>query len=373
MLSKERGVLPREKSVQGFSQAESYVGYKRFCTGDVIMNKMQAWNGVFGLAESSGIVSPDYAVFRPYPNVVDARFLVYLLKDPIYAGIFSGISRGMGTGFNRVHPEQFLKVPVSLPSLEEQNRIADYIDKEVGKINELTSKKRRLTSLLNERIDSSILQHVGSSQLVDCENGSPIFPIRRALSKVSRPPATGVDVITAYRDGQVTGRGTRRAEGYTLSASTEPQGQYVHVGDVVVHGLDGFAGAIGTSETAGNCSPVYHVCVPNAGGNALYLGRLLRLLATQGYLGNFATSTRERAVDFRNWDLFGRIPIPRTPPAEQHEIGEWIAKIRPLREVIERSIARAAERRQSLITAAVTGQFDVTSASGRNADEEVEA
>jgi type I restriction enzyme S subunit len=164
----------------------------------------------------------------------------------------------------------------------------------------------------------------------------------------------------------------RRAEGYTLSAATDPQGQYVHVNDVVVHGLDGFAGAIGTSEASGNCSPVYHVCVPVGDGDSRFLGRLLRLLALQGYLGNFATSTRERAVDFRNWDLFGRIPVPVVPAAEQQAIGELITKLRPLREAIERSAALAAERRQALITAAVTGQFDVSTASGRNVTDGVQ-
>lgn len=197
--------------------------------------------------------------------------------------------------------------------------------------------------------------------------------MKRLISKVVRPALQDHGIITAYRDGQVTERSSRRAEGYTLSASSEPQGQFVRVGDVVIHGLDGFAGAIGASEAEGNCSPVYHVCVPSTEGDARFLGRLLRLLAIQGYLGNFATSTRERAVDFRNWDLFGRIPVPVVAREEQEEIGRWIAEVAPLREVIERSAALAAERRQALITAAVTGQFDVSSASGRGVTDGVSA
>jgi type I restriction enzyme S subunit len=116
---------------------------------------------------------------------------------------------------------------------------------------------------------------------------------------------------------------------------------------------------------------VYHVCVPTGVQDARFLGRLLRLLALQGYLGNFATSTRERAVDFRNWDLFGRIPIPVVNVEDQREIGDWITKLRPLRKAVARSEALAAERREALITAAVTGQFDVSTASGRNVTEGV--
>ena len=235
----------------------------------------------------------------------------------------------------------------------------------------MVSKKRHLVTLLNERIDSRILQHVGASKLAHPATGLHALPIRRLLTKVTRPPVADAGVITAYRDGQVTERAARRADGYTLPSDTAPQGQRVKVGDVVVHGLDGFAGAIGTSEAAGNCSPVYHVCVPKGDNDARFMGRLLRLLALQGYLGNFAISTRERAVDFRNWDLFGRIPVPEVSAVEQREIGNWISQLRPLRTTIERSASLAAERRHALITAAVTGQFDVTTASGRNVTEGV--
>ncbi|WP_327688137.1 restriction endonuclease subunit S [Streptomyces tubercidicus] len=297
-------------------------------------------------------------------GVMDPVFVGYALQNAEARSYFE--RSAVGSTMGNLNTEIVLGLRVPNPTMGEQRRIADFLDGETGKLFDLVTKKRNLIALMSERIDSRVLQHVGDSRLVRSTVGAPALPIRRVLSKVVRPAVMDLGTITAYRDGQVTDRATRRAEGYTMSASTEPQGQNVQVGDVVVHGLDGFAGAIGTSEACGNCSPVYHVCVPLHDGNSRYLGRLLRLLALQGYLGNFATSTRERAVDFRNWDLFGRIPIPVVAAAEQHEIGEWITQVRPLREAVERSAALAAERRLALITAAVTGQFDVSTASGRN-------
>ncbi len=273
----------------------------------------------------------------------------------------------------RINLDVAREIRIPVPDIEEQRRITDFLGAETGKIDHLVSKKRRLVELLEERNDSRILRHVGASALVAGSTGVPVQPVRRLLAKTVRPSVAGVGTVTAYRDGHVTERSLRRAEGYTLSGSTEPQGQYVVPGDVVIHGLDGFAGAIGVSEAFGNCSPVYHVCQPQGGGDPHFFGRLLRLLALQGYLGNFATSTRERAVDFRNWELFGRIPLPDVPVEEQREIGAAIRRIRPLRELVERSAALAAERRQALITAAVTGQFDVSTASGRNVTEGITA
>ncbi|MFE9022247.1 restriction endonuclease subunit S [Streptomyces sp. NPDC007808] len=341
--------------------------------GDVLLNITGASLGRVSRApEDLGEANVNQHVCIIRPNAeADSRYLAYTLSSrPVQEQIFELQVGGNREGLNFDQVGN-LTVPAALT--EEQCRIANYLDGELGKLHDLVAKKLRLVSLMDERIDSRILQYVSSSELVRPSTGSPVLPIRRALTKVNRPPVSSLGVITAYRDGQVTERSLRRAEGYTLSASSDPQGQNVQVGDVVVHGLDGFAGAIGTSEAVGNCSPVYHVCVPSGDGDARFMGRLLRLLALQGYLGNFATSTRERAVDFRNWDLFGRIPIPVVPADEQREIGAWITRLGPLRGVITRSVELATERRQALITAAVTGQFDVSTASGRNVTDGVTA
>jgi type I restriction enzyme S subunit len=97
------------------------------------------------------------------------------------------------------------------------------------------------------------------------------------------------------------------------------------------------------------------------GSDPVFLGRLLRMLATSGYLGLFASSTRERAVDFRNWDLFGRIPIPKVSAAEQREIGDMLRSIAPIRVAVERSTELAREHRRALVTAAVTAELEISS------------
>ncbi|MFF3310027.1 restriction endonuclease subunit S [Streptomyces sp. NPDC002952] len=377
-VSRYLGVVPRINLTDDLSRAEDLSNYKVCAHGDIVVNRMSAYQGAMGMSSHAGLVSPDYMVLRPGP-LVYGKFLHYLFRSAWFTGEVVQRLRGIGSvGLGnvrtpRINPDEFGAIPIPLPPLQEQQRIANFLDVETGKIDDLLSKKRRLINLMNERIDSDVLQHVGASNLVRATTGVPALPIRRLLTKVVRPAIAGFGVVTAYRDGQVTQRESRRAEGYTLTVSAEPQGQHVLAGDVVVHGLDGFAGAIGASDANGNCSPVYHVCVPKNDGDARFLGRLLRLLALQGYLGNFAISTRERAVDFRNWDLFGRIPIPVAPTAQQREIGNRISQMSPLREAVERSEVLAAERRQALITAAVTGQFDVSTASGRNVTDGVTA
>jgi type I restriction enzyme S subunit len=299
---------------------------------------------------------------RPRAGITDGRFLGWWARSAFGSGLFASLAGG--ANIYHLSAERVRAMRVDLPPVVDQRRIANFLDAEIGKLDKLVSHKAKLLELLEERIDNSVLGYIGDSQIVRCKAEFPVAPIRRLLLKHRRRAIPRAEIVTAFRDGQVTARSLRRAEGYTLSASAEGQGQYVEAGDVVVHGLDGFAGAIGTSEASGNCSAVYHVCGPRGSGDSVFLGRLLRVLAKSDYLGLFATSTRERAVDFRNWDLFGRIPIPDVPLHEQMKIRDLVRSVGPLRAAIERTDELAKGRRQALITAAVTGQIDVTTARG---------
>ncbi len=298
---------------------------------------------------------------RPRNGITDAKYLGWWARAAYASGQLAAIASG--ANIYHLSSERVKGLPVHLPPIDEQRRIAGFLEAETGQIDSLISSQRRALELIDERIDCQILDLIGNSRLV-ADDGTPSAPLRRLLAKRDRPTMLTDEVITAFRDGQVASRSMRRSEGFTLTGSAEPQGQGVRVGDVVIHGLDGFAGAIGESESDGNCSPVYHVCTPLNGGNSAFYGRLLRVLAVSNYLGLFAISTRERAVDLRSWDLLGRIPVPQVDVELQHKIGNLVTSARPLRQEVGRLIERLTERRQALITAAVTGQLDVSIARG---------
>lgn len=298
-------------------------------------------------------VNGSIAVIRPFG--IEPRFLRYALASSPTQGIIDAIKAGMGVP--HLFQWDIKRLPINLPPHKEQQRIANFLDAETARIDQLMSAQLRVLELLEERANNRILEAVGRSRLA--KGSAPITQLRRVVKKLNRPVAPTEEVITAFRDGQVTARSTRRSEGYTVSASADPQGQGVETGDIVIHGLDGFAGAIGDSEASGNCSPAYHVCLPVDGGNSAFYGRLLKILALNEYLALYGASARERAVDFRNWRVFAQAPVPLIEPSVQHEIGNMITKIRPLREEVKRFNTRLIERRQALITAAVTGEIAV--------------
>lgn len=149
-LSKSIGVVPRSQLEQGASQSDDYGKYKIAQPGQLVMNKMQAWNGVFGLSPSLGMVSPDYAVFR-FLRESAAAFLCSLFRTDMMAGVFYTRCRGMGTAFLRLNTPDLLDIKVPLPPPNEQTAIAAFLDRETAKIDGLVGEQRRLMELLKEK------------------------------------------------------------------------------------------------------------------------------------------------------------------------------------------------------------------------------
>ena len=317
--------------------------------GDILIS-VRAPVGALNVADQSIGIGRGLCAVRP--RSADPDFVWWFL----HSAVDSLRAVSTGSTYEAISTDDLAAVRLPPWSIERQQRIARFLNAETGRIDQLVDAKAVTLELLNARIDSQVMSLVGRSPLT---GGSeiPATPIKRQVNRLERW-ATGGEMVTAFRDGQVTSRVARGREGFTDSWTEEARVQKVREGEVVVHGLDGFSGAIGDSEAEGVCSPANHVCTAIDGDNAFF-ARMLRLLARSGYLGNFATSTRERAVDFRNWDLFGAIPVPLVPSVQQRRIGDEIRAVRPLQRLVSLTQSLAEERRRALIALAVTGEMEV--------------
>jgi type I restriction enzyme S subunit len=186
------------------------------------------------------------------------------------------------------------------------------------------------------------------------------WEIRRAkvlFELMSRPVSDTDEIITCFRDGTVTLRSNRRTDGFT-NAEKEIGYQGVRVGDLVIHAMDGFAGAIGVSDSNGKSTPVYSVCRPKTEEvNAYYYGMIVRHMALTGYITSLSKGIRERSTEFR-WKEIGVLELPLPPTAEQSAIKAFLdietAKIDALVAEQEKLITLLKEKRQAVISHAVT-------------------
>lgn len=166
------------------------------------------------------------------------------------------------------------------------------------------------------------------------------------FEKMSRPVRECDEVVTCFRDGQVTLRKNRRIEGFT-EAIKECGYQGVRKGDLVIHVMDAFAGAVGVSDSDGKSTPVYSVCTPRIDGvNNYYFAHVVGVMARTGYIQSLYRGIRERSSDFR-FDVFGAQFLPVPPPEEQARIVSYLdaktAKIDKLIKLKEREIELVKE------------------------------
>lgn len=154
-LSKSLGVVRRAELDQGAAASDDYAKYKLVHPEQLVMNKMQAWNGVFGLSANFGMVSPDYATFQFVRPDLGA-YLTALFRTDVMAGVFFTRCRGMGIAFLRLNAGDFLDIKVPLPPQNEVEAIATFLKRETAKIDALITEQEKLIALLAEKRQATI-------------------------------------------------------------------------------------------------------------------------------------------------------------------------------------------------------------------------
>jgi type I restriction enzyme S subunit len=180
------------------------------------------------------------------------------------------------------------------------------------------------------------------------------------FTKMARPVRTEDEVVTCFRDGTVTLRKNRRLRGFT-EATEESGYQGIRRGDLVIHGMDAFAGAIGVSDSDGKSTPVYNVCQPQPGVNARYYAHAVRQMSQAQWILALAKGIRERSTDFR-FEMFANQNLPLPPPDEQAAIVRFLdhanRKIDGFIRAKRKLIALLNEQKQAIIHRAVTRGLD---------------
>ena len=165
------------------------------------------------------------------------------------------------------------------------------------------------------------------------------------------------EIVTAFRDGQVTLRKNRRTDGFTNSIK-EHGYQHINSGDLVIHEMDAFAGAIGVSDSSGKSTPVYTVCyAKNENINHHFYSHFFRTMAKTGFINSLAKGIRVRSTEFR-WNESRNVYLAEPPKADQEKIVSFLdtetARIDNLISKQEKLIELLEEQRKSIISHAVT-------------------
>ena len=174
------------------------------------------------------------------------------------------------------------------------------------------------------------------------------------ISLLNKPARETDEIITCFRDGEVTLRSNRREDGFTVSL-TETGYQGIDVGDLIVHGMDGFAGAIGISDSRGKATPVLNVL--NTTECKKYIMYLMRSMAYCGLFLSLSTGIIVRTCD-TNWKKLREIDYLLPDLLEQQNIANFLdakcVEIDALTAVIQTQIDTLEQYKRSVITEAIT-------------------
>ena len=382
-LTAKQGVIPHDQKEGGGNKPkEDLSGYRLAYPGDIVMNSMNILSGSVGLSKYFGCVSPVYYMLRPLRNNEDVRFYNYIFQTTIFQRSLFGLGNGilmkesnngkLNTIRMRIPMDKFGGLYIPVAPIETQRRISDYLDIQCEKIEALIANIQQQVEVLESYKKTVITECVtkGLNQSVDyketniqwigkmpnhwkCVRGKYIL---KYIQKTTREDD---GVITCFRDGEVTLRSNRREDGFTM-ADKEIGYQGIDVGDLVVHGMDGFAGAIGISDSRGKASPVLNVL--DTEQNKRYIMYYLRSMAYSDVFLAMSTGIRVRSCDLR-WNKLSELFYPVPPVDEQNRIVEHIdsvlCKVDAVITAKREQLETLDEYKKTMIYEYVTGKKEV--------------
>ncbi|WP_406092652.1 hypothetical protein [Kitasatospora purpeofusca] len=353
--------------------------------GDVLVTEGSGSLGSVGASavwrgELEGTICFQNTLLRMRPRAgVDGRYLEWWARSAFGAGVFASIASG--ANIYHLSAERVRALPMTVPSPEEQQRIAEFLDAAISQMDRLNSLRLQQIDLLEEGWLGSWAAIIRS----DAEK-SQWVPIRRFITEITDGPFGSSLTSAHYSDSgaRVIRLGNiRRAEYRELDPAyisdeyfTKLRRHEAVAGDLIIAGLGDQKNPLGRACT-----------VPANLGPAIVKADCFRVrLDQRKVLHEYAAwalssppvtdqvallargSTRARI----NLEVVREVMIP-TPTVERQRLS--VAKMSTIRSnvqalttLLHHQIGLLAERRQALITAAVTGQFDVSTASGRGVD-----
>lgn len=372
----DRGVISYSDSsgMQVHKPSEDLSNYQNVHVGDFVLNNQQAWRGSVGVSRYDGIISPAYFVYSMSEDC-DPVYMNFLLRDGSMVQQYETSSRGVGTIQRNIYGLWFLNSLVIIPPIGEQREIAAFLSEKCSEIERLCSdiqsqiqtleqyKRSTITELVTKGVNPDSPKRDSGIQWIGMMPSHwEIIRGKYILRYMQKPVREDDGVITCFRDGEVTLRSNRREDGFTMS-DKEIGYQGIDVGDLVVHGMDGFAGAIGISDSRGKASPVLNVL--NTEQNKRYIMYYLRSMAYSDVFLALATGIRVRSCDLR-WNKLAELSYPVPPLDEQEMIVERIDEIIAKTDAViadkKAQLETLEEYKKSLIFEYVTGKKEVPSA-----------
>ncbi|WP_079159729.1 restriction endonuclease subunit S [Streptomyces griseus] len=342
--------------------------------GDILLSRSGTLGRSFLVpAEANGQTFAGFLIrFRP-AHYTNPRFLHYATQSKMFQGIVH--SEAVSSTIQNFNAERYANVPMRAPAADVQRRIADFLDGETARTDHLHARVARFSELLNER-QASLLARCFTADDDHHTKRAVTVPLRRIIERwidyrgaTPEKTASGIPLVTArnIREGKIDLAASREyiaedaykvwmrrglpMHGDVLLTTEAPLGQVARI----------FDSGVALAQRIILLRPDPEQC------STEWLYWYLR--SPQGQAELALRATGSTAVGIKA-DRLRSVPIPLLDTKDIQErlsdLRSHVSQVERCKGELTRQSNLLAERRQALITAAVTGQFDVSTASGRN-------
>ncbi len=381
-VAREKGVFVRSLTDESENHnviPEDLTNYKVARAGNLVVNKMKAWQGSMGIAPCDGIVSPAYFVFNF--AISNGAFGQALLRSKPYVAHFGQASDGVRVGQWDLTISGMRQIPVLVPTPSEQAAIVRFLDWANGRLERAIRAKRKIITLLSEQKQAIIHRAVtrGLDPNVPLKpSGIPWlgeipehWSLRRfkfvaTINSGQVDPSSAVyrHLVLIAPNHIESGSGRLRHE-ETANEQGADSGKYlVRKGQVVYSKIRPNLRKATIAPCDCLCSADMYPMTPKAGELS---GNYLLLLLLSVPFTKFAVDTSMRvAMPKINREALGSCLMWFPSAVEQAEILQSVARdsapIDHAMSCIEREIALLREYRTRLVADVVTGKLDVRKA-----------
>lgn len=363
-----KGIVPQLNTA---AKTNAHDDRKLVKKGDFAINSRSDRRGSCGISDYDGSVSLINTILAPL-NEMNPGYYDWLFHTVQFGDEFYKFGHGIVDDLWTTGWQEMKKITIPTPPLPEQQRIADFLDTKCAEIDALTADIQTQIDTLEQYKRSVITETVTKGLNPDAEMKDSgiqwigdmpahwgVIRGKYILRYMQKPVRENDGVITCFRDGEVTLRSNRREDGFTMS-DKEIGYQGIDVDDLVIHGMDGFAGAIGISDSRGKASPVLNVL--DTDQCKRYIMYYLRSMAYSDVFLALATGIRVRSCDLR-WNKLAELSYPVPPLDEQNAIVKHIDSVLSKADAViadkKAQLATLDEYKKSLIFEYVTGKKEV--------------
>lgn len=375
---REQGVIIR--NVDSKEENHNFIpddlsGYKLVKEGQLVINKMKAWQGSYAVSNFRGIVSPAY--YTCNLKFSNKDFFNEAIRSKAYVPFFTQYSKGIRVGQWDLSPIGLKEIPFFLPTETEQRAIVSFLDTELGKIDTYVDKEQQLIERLKELKQSVIARAVtrGINPNVRMKpsgvNWIGEIPEHWKVKRLgsffveNRSVNSNLKSTEAYKFNY--GSLVRKDENVDIKEVEETYRKYTFINerDIVINGLnlnyDFVSQRVAQSYNKGIITSAYLVLTPREGVNDSFYCYLFKAMDNMKLFHSMGTGIR-LTLSFR--DLKSQqLPVP--PLSEQRAIVDYISsatsKIDKLISEKTKEMEYMKELRQRIISDAVTGKIDVRS------------